>query len=73
MEKKAYAHTKACAQIFKAALFVIANKQPPQIFINRYTDKHILYIHTVENYLAMKRSEQLMHETTDESQSNYVE
>ena len=46
---KTYVHTKTCARMFKAALFIIAKKwkQPKCPSADEWVDK-LSYIHTIE-------------------------
>jgi len=53
---KAHVHSKTCAQIFTAVLFIVAKKWKP--FKCRPTDEQINKIwcvHTMEYYLAIKK------------------
>lgn len=44
-EIKTYAHTKTCTWIFIGAAFIIVKGGGNQISINRYVDKHTIYLY----------------------------
>lgn len=44
-EMKTYAHTKTCTWIFIGAAFIIVKGGGNQISINRYVDKHTIYLY----------------------------
>lgn len=62
-EMKTYVHTKACTQIFIAALFFITKiwNQPKCPWTGEWETKSGRYGHTVEHYSARKRDKLLTH------------
>lgn len=68
---KIHAHTQTCTWMFIAALFVVAQswKQCKYPSIDERINK-MLYVYTMEYYLDVKRSEMLIHTTTQMNPEN---
>ena len=61
---KDYAHAVTCTYMFLEALFIIAETwKQPKMFFNRWMNKQMWYIHTMEYYSATKKNELLIHAT----------